>query len=62
MQEFGVRADGEERFLHASASYAAEKLDGSRARQTFGIDECEPMARSWGLDATGCAPRTSNHE
>lgn len=30
----------EERFLHAYARYAADKLDGSRARQTSGQTEC----------------------
>ncbi|SPF42661.1 hypothetical protein SBF1_2660007 [Candidatus Desulfosporosinus infrequens] len=35
---YGVRPTGEEeRFLHASASYAADKLDGSRARPNLWV-------------------------
>ncbi|AFQ46339.1 hypothetical protein Desmer_4535 [Desulfosporosinus meridiei DSM 13257] len=40
----------EERFLHTSARYAADELDGSRAHQTSGRDECEPVARYEGAN------------
>ena len=39
--------------MHASARYAADELDGSRARQTSGIEACEPVVRYGGARTVG---------
>ena len=44
---------GRSAILHASARYAADELDGSRARQTSGIEACEPVARYGGARTVG---------